>query len=311
MKLACIGIGSNAIRLLVASWCEDCLVVERRERIGTRLFAGLVNGMLTKQSIRSSVEAIAELAQMAHEAGAQEVFAFATSAVRDAANGDEFIALAKAACGANVEIVSGEREARLSYAGASDGGACGVVDIGGGSTEFTLGDGDRILGAVSLQLGAVRMHGQKPVMDEADYEQSVSASLCAIHRDAQALLAMPARERWVGVGGTMTTLGAMENGVQLFDPVTCEGMRVTQGEVSEWGHKLSAMPMEQRKQVVGLMPHRADIMPCGLAILEAAMRAFDMGGIRLSAHGNMDGYLKSRFRDRMKANGQRKTETGA
>ena len=78
------------------------------------------------------------------------LFVFATSAVRDAVNGSEFTARCESACGAKVEIVSGEEEAVLSYLGASDGGKCGMIDIGGGSTEFTLGDDARIIGAVSL-----------------------------------------------------------------------------------------------------------------------------------------------------------------
>ena len=297
MRLACIGIGSNAIRLLTAQWSEGRLVAQRRERMGTRLFAGLVNGALTQQSIRSSVDAIAELSKMARSDGVQEIFVFATSAVRDASNGQEFTALAEKACGATVEIVTGEQEAALSYAGASEGGSCGVIDIGGGSTEFTLGDGESILGAISMQMGAVRMNGQTPVLTLHDYEEAVARCQRMIRRDAQALLALPARDYWVGVGGTMTTLGAMKMRVPLFEPQTCEGMSMSLGEVAAWGRRLAAMTMEERRHVVGLMPHRADIIPCGIAILEAAMRCFDIDSMRLSAHGNMDGYLKRRFKE--------------
>ena len=156
-RLACIGIGSNAIRLLIACREGERLCALRRERRGTRLFAGLVNGALTQESIRASVEAVGELAALARADGARELFIFATSAVRDAANGGEFTRRAEEVSGARVEIVTGEEEAVLSYLGASEGGACGVIDIGGGSTEFTLGEGARILGAQSLQMGEVRM----------------------------------------------------------------------------------------------------------------------------------------------------------
>ena len=294
-RLACIGIGSNAIRLLIACREGERLCVLRRERRGTRLFAGLVNGALTQQSIQSSVEAVGELAALARADGAREIFIFATSAVRDAANGGEFTLKAEAVSGARVEIVSGEEEAVLSYLGASEGGACGVIDIGGGSTEFTLGEGARILGAQSLQMGAVRMTAQQPILSGADYEQTVERCMRIIRRDAQALLALPPRAQWVGVGGTMTTLGAMQRGIPLFDAQTCEGMSMTQQEIARWGMKLARMPMEERRQVAGLMPHRADIIPSGVAILEAAMRCFAIETLRLSAHGNMDGYLKRRF----------------
>lgn len=297
MRLACIGIGSNAIRLLTAGWAEGKLCAVRRERRGTRLFAGLVGGALTPESMRSSVDAVRELAVMARADGAQEIFVFATSAVRDASNGPEFTRAAERACGAEVEIISGEEEAVLSYAGACDGGRCGVIDIGGGSTEFTLGEDDRVLGAVSLQMGAVRMNAQMPILCRADYDATMERCMKLIRRDAQELLACPPRENWVGVGGTMTTLGAMQRRVQLFDPDTCEGMTMTLDEVAMWGDRLARLPLAGRRQIVGLMPHRADIIPSGIAILEAGMRSFGIAGIRLSAHGNMDGYLKKKFRE--------------
>ena len=295
MRLACIGIGSNAIRLLIAQWTQGRLCALRRERRGTRLFAGLVNGALTEQSIRSSVEAVAELDVLARRDGAQEIFVFATSAVRDASNGEDFTRRAEAASGTRIEIISGEQEAVLSYIGASEGGRCGVIDIGGGSTEFTIGQDEHVLGAVSLQMGAVRMNAQTPVLRCEDYEATVERCMNMIRRDAQALLSCPAAERWVGVGGTMTTLGAMQKGVPLFDARLCEGMRVSRADICAWGRRLSCLPIAERRQIVGLMPHRADIIPSGIAILEAAMRMFGMGELTLSAHGNMDGYLKKKF----------------
>jgi len=297
MRLACIGIGSNAIRLLIAQWSQEGLCVIRRERRGTRLFAGLVNGVLTQQSIRSSVEAVAELAVIARLSGAQEIFVFATSAVRDASNGDEFTCLAEAASGTHIEIITGEQEAVLSYIGASRGGRCGVIDIGGGSTEFTIGEDDRTLGAVSLQMGAVRMNAQMPGCSHEDYEQTVECCMHMIRRDAQELLALPKAQSWVGVGGTMTTIGAMHRGVPLFDPQMCEGMMITKADVCAWGRRIARLPMADRRQIVGLMPHRADIIPSGIAILEAAMRVFGMEEMALSAHGNMDGYLKKKFKE--------------
>ena len=295
MRLACIGIGSNAIRLLIAQWTQGRLCAQRRERRGTRLFAGLVNGALTEQSIRSSVEAVAELAVLARRDGAQEIFVFATSAVRDASNGEDFTRRAEAASGTRIEIISGEQEAVLSYIGASEGGRCGVIDIGGGSTEFTIGEDEHVLGAVSLQMGAVRMNGQTPILCEADYEATVARCADMIRRDAQALLACPPRGSWVGVGGTMTTLGAMQMRVPLFEPRLCEGMTMTAQDVAAWGRRLSSLPIEGRRRIMGLMPHRADIIPSGIAILEAAMQCFGIGRLSLSAHGNMDGYLKKKF----------------
>lgn len=297
MRLGCIGIGSNAIRLLTAEWSGEALCAIRRERRGTRLFAGLQNGELTERSIRTSVEAVDELAAFARADGAKALFVFATSAVRDAANGHVFTARAQEACGVPVEIMTGEEEAVLSYIGASDGGACGVIDIGGGSTEFTLGEDERILGALSLQMGAVRMNGQRPILCLCDYEATVERCAAMIREQAGTLLAYPKRELWVGVGGTMTTLGAMQKRVPLFDADECEGMTMTLHEVAGWGKRLAERSLAERRQIIGLMPHRADIIPSGIAILEASMRCFGVEALRLSAHGNMDGYLKKKFRE--------------
>ncbi len=296
MRLGCIGIGSNAIRLLTAGWAQGDLCDVRRERMGTRLFAGLVNGVLTENSIRSSVEAVRDLANIAREDGAQEIFCFATSAVRDAKNGGDFTARAEAASGVDIEIISGEEEAVLSYIGASTGGRYGVIDIGGGSTEFTLGDGENVLGAVSLQMGAVRMNGNRPILSREDYDATLAVCDQIIRDGAPDLLALPAMDSWTGVGGTMTTIGAMQRSIPLFTEETCEGMTMTLEEIADWGDRVSRMTLDERRTITGLMPHRADIIPSGIAILEAAMRAFGVREMRLSAHGNMDGYLKRRFR---------------
>lgn len=297
MRLGCIGIGSNAIRLLTAEWADGRICAAKRERRGTRLFAGLVGDRLTEESMRSSVSAVGELAELARRDGAQEIFVFATSAVRDAQNGAVFTARCEAACGVRVEIVSGEEEAVLSYMGACEGGRCGLIDIGGGSTEFTLGEDDHILGAVSLQMGAVRMNAQAPIASVRDYEEALARCIHAMRRDARGLLDCPARAHWVGVGGTMTTLGAMQRAVPLFDPLECEGMTMDFADVAAWGRRLAGLTLEERRKIVGLMPQRADIIPSGVAILEAAMRVFSMPCLRLSAHGNMDGYLKKKFKE--------------
>ncbi len=297
MRLGCIGVGSNAIRLLNAQWNGTTLCALLRERRGTRLFAGLCGGMLTKESMDASVEAVGELARLAREDGACGLFIFATSAVRDAKNGDEFTRRAEAAAGAPVEIITGEEEAVLSYLGASEGGKCGVVDIGGGSTEFTLGEDARIDGAVSLQMGAVRMHAQTPILTEQDYEQTMERCMKIIRSGAAHLLEMQARDSWCGVGGTMTTLGAMQMKTPLFSPEVCEGMTICLEEVAWWGRRLARMSLSDRRQIVGLMPQRADIIPSGVAILEASMRCFSVGEIRLSAYGNMDGFLKKKFKE--------------
>ena len=294
--LSCIGIGSNAIRLLEADWKDEQLVILKRERRGTRLFAGLVNGMLEPASMQRSVEAVSELANIAGKDQTDGLFIMATSAVRDAGNGQLFTEACETSTGAKVEILTGEEEAVYSYFGATRGGTSAVIDIGGGSTEFTLGVDDRIKGAVSLQMGAVRMYEQIPVNSYEDYRRTVDLCLDIIEGGCGNLpYADGVQYDWTGVGGTMTTLGAMSQQIPLFDPLRSEGMIMSADEVRMWGEKLARLSMDERRQVVGLMPHRADIISSGIAILDAAMSRFSIDRIRLSARGNLDGYLKKIF----------------
>lgn len=293
LRLAVIGIGSNAIRLLIAGWDGQRLTDPVRFRRGTRLFAGLEGGRLTEESMRASASAVSDLADLARQRGAAEIDLFATSAARDAENGGAFLDLCQGASGLRPRILSGEEEAVFSYLGARRGKRAAVADIGGGSTELICGQGDSPHQAVSVPLGAVRLARQMTIEDEAGYEAAVErASVCL----SGAGFAAPEGSVWTGVGGTMTTLGAMMRGVPLFHEGGCEGMTAGLSDVAGWGRRLSALPMEERRQVVGLMPKRADIIPAGLAILEAVMRIFRAESLILSNQGNMDGYLKKKFR---------------
>ena len=297
--LSCIGIGSNAIRLLEADWKDGELQVLKRERRGTRLFAGLVDGMLETSSMQRSADAVIELADIAKADQTDGLFIMATSAVRDAGNGKQFTDACESGTGAKVEILSGEEEAVYSYFGASRGGTSGVIDIGGGSTEFTLGVEDKVHGAMSLQMGAVRMYEQIPVLSVEDYLKTADICRKIIEDNRDRLpIEKELGYDWTGVGGTMTTLGAMSQRIPLFDPIASEGMFMSYEEVREWGERLSGYTMEERKCVTGLMPHRADIIPSGIAILDAAMSCYAIPRIRLSARGNLDGYLKKAFLNR-------------
>ena len=295
MSLACIAIGSNAIRMLEADQRNGKFEVLKRERIGTRLFAGLVDNYLQAESMKRSLDAVSDLTAIARADHVDGLFVFATSAVRDAKNGDLFVKSCEQITGTEMSILTGQEEAVFSYYGANRGGLSGVMDIGGGSTEFTLGTDDEITHAISLQMGAVRMFRQIPIESVEGYAKTVELCVSIIRDNAKTLLSCPGPYDWTGVGGTMTTLGAMIQQIPEFDPVRSEGMIVGMKDVNFWGEYLAARSIEERRTIVGIMPHRADIMPSGLAILEAGMRAFGISTIRLSAYGNMDGDLKKKF----------------
>ena len=185
MRSAVVGIGSNSVRALVVETTGDTFVRCWRGREGTRLFAGLDGaGNLSPESITRTAEAAGRLAAEARRLGAEEVDVFATSAARDAANGAVFIGEIARQTGVEPVIISGEEEARLSFLGASEAagsGRCGVIDIGGGSTEIVTGTGEDIDCAFSCQMGAVRLYRSIQLESRSDMaiaEKAATEILC-------------------------------------------------------------------------------------------------------------------------------------
>ena len=296
MKAAVIGIGSNSVRELIAR--NDGGIFDRlyRDREGTRLFAGLDSrGMLQEESILKTADAVARMAETARRHDVDELGVFATSAARDAANGQAFLQAIESAAGTVPEILSGEEEAALSFIGASravkDGCFCGVVDIGGGSTEIVTGCGDEIRSAFSCQMGAVRLFRELPIAGKKDMIPVEREAAAILRKKTEETGPFPRPEVWVGTGGTFTTLAAMVRGIPWTDRTSMHGTRVSLEEIREIGEKLADMSMEERLRLPGLQPGRADIVVHGICILLAVMESFGMEQITVSEWGNMDGYL--------------------
>ena len=190
-KVAVIGIGSNSVRMLIAEVEPDGFRRLTRDREGTRLFAGLdQRGNLNLESMEKTAAAVTRMARSAERIGCERLHIFATSATRDARNGADFLRRLQELTGAAPEIVSGEEEAVLSFLGATEiappGEPCGVIDIGGGSTEIVLGQGARIDLALSCQMGAVRLFRLLSILCRED--------MPAVEAAAEGIL----EEKWQG-----------------------------------------------------------------------------------------------------------------
>ena len=296
MLAAVIGIGSNSVRALVARNSDGIFERLYRDREGTRLFAGLDSrGFLKEESIQKTADAVRRMAEAAREKGAEELSVFATSAARDAVNGQDFLDAIERAAGTAPQILTGEEEARLSFFGASravkDECFCGVIDIGGGSTEIVAGCGEKIECAFSCQMGAVRLFREIPIVRKED--------MVPVERKAREILEAKLEEQgdfrrpeiWIGTGGTFTTLAAMVKEIPWTARTRMHGTRVARGEIQEVGEKLAGMPLEERIRLPGLQPGRADIVVHGICILLAVMDRFEIGTLTVSEWGNMDGYL--------------------
>ncbi len=294
MKTAVIGIGSNSVRMLVSEIQGEEGRRIRREREGTRLFTGLdENRMLQDSAMLHTCEAVEAMAELARRDGAEEFLLFATSATRDAVNREAFGELLRRRTGMDMVICSGEEEAMYSFLGAVEEGYCGVVDIGGGSTEIVTGSPEKLTCAFSCQMGAVRFFREWPLENSGDMERVIRAAEAVLEENLRRHPVERMPDTWCGTGGTFTTLASMNRGVPWTNRQGMHGTELERGEVEEHGKRLADMTVEERKKVPEIQPNRADIIVHGICILLACMRVLGMRKIRVSEYGNLDGYTRS------------------
>lgn len=301
MRTAVIGIGSNSVRSLLAEVSGTGFQRLRRDREGTRLFAGLDEaGNLDRDSMDKTVSAVQRMALDAKGLGAEKLAIFATSAARDAANGAEFMAAVEKATGIPLRIISGEEEAELSFLGASAAASadrCGMIDIGGGSTEIAIGTPAGIECAFSCQMGAVRLYRRLRLERKEDMRPVEVAAAEILDEKLREFPGLALPENWVGTGGTFTTLAAMALQQPWTNRTNVQGTVITCGQIREIGEKLAGMNVEERKQLPGLQPSRADIVVHGICILLGVMGRLGMDQITVSEWGNLDGYIRKNYCD--------------
>lgn len=293
MRIGAIDIGSNSTRLLLADVKDGEIAEISRDSIVTRLGDGVdSSGSLNDAAIARVRDAIDEYSGEIALAACDRVGGVATSAVRDAANGDDFAAGIASSFGIPIEVISGDREAQLTFLGASTGEAMSgdgralVVDIGGGSTEFIVGDEGELTFHVSTKLGAVRqserhLHSDPPTDTElsaliAEAAQIIEDSVPAEFREGVA--------RGIGVAGTPTVLASVDQALEEFDPWKVHGYAITRQAAEALLERLAGLPLDQRRNVTGLHPDRAPTIVAGAAILLGAMRAFELAEIVVSEH---------------------------
>lgn len=296
MRAAVVGIGSNSVRMLLADVENGNMERLRRERAGTRLFAGLdEKGNLSGESMMKTADAACRMVDSARESGAEQIFLFATSASRDAANGEDFIALLRKMTGLGLDIISGEEEAGLSFLGATDGNFSGVIDIGGGSTEIVTGEGSIVHQAMSCQMGTVRLFNLLPMQSSAQLPEVQNAALTILRNKLKEHPMAPIPSKWFGTGGTFTTLAAMIRGVHWTERTFMHGTVITPDEVGRLAIQLADLSLEERLKLPGLQPGRADIVVHGMCILMAILQEMRIEKIIVSEYGNLDGFIRRQY----------------
>lgn len=295
MRVAVVDMGSNSTRLLVADVGDDGSVEElARESTVTRLGQGVdATGALAEEAKERVYATVEDYRGAIDELGAELTVGVLTSAVRDAANGEEFAATIRRRFGIAARAIPGDEEARLSYLGATGGMAPGhptlVIDIGGGSTELIVGDAGEMSFHVSTQVGVVRhterhLHGDPPTSDElgALRRDTAEAFAAAVPEEVRSI-----PERGIAVAGTATQCAAIALGV--YDRERVQGHVLERAELEDLLARLAALALNRRREVPGLDPERAPTIVAGAAILLEALESFGLDRVEVSENDILRG----------------------
>lgn len=293
---AAVDCGTNSTRLLVG---DGRTTVERHARV-TRLGFGVDRtGVLHEEAVERTLGVLAGYRDVLAEHGVTRVRAVATSALRDAEDGHAFLDAAERVLGVRPEVLSGDEEGRLAFLGATASldrgrGPFCVVDVGGGSTELAVGDGDGPPKVMSLDMGSVRfterfLHGDPPRPEEL-----VSAlSVAEAHLDdvARELPEVFGAATWIGVAGTVTTMAAVEIGLDPYDPDVVHGFELTRAAAEDVYRTLVTEALADRVHNPGLPADRAEVIVGGCTLVVAVMRYFGIDPLVVSEHDLLDGIV--------------------
>jgi exopolyphosphatase/guanosine-5'-triphosphate,3'-diphosphate pyrophosphatase len=289
MRVAVIDIGTNSTRLLIADVeGTDVREVERRTTV-TNMGRGVDHSaLICSDAVEDVCGVIADYKARYEELGAERTMAFATSAVRDAVNGEAFIAELRERFDLDARLLTGEEEARLTYLGAtahrSEQDATLVFDIGGGSTELIVGAGAEVGFHTSLQAGTIRQSERHLTSDPPGPHELEDLAADIRNLIDRAIAAQPEGKpiRAIAVAGTPTSLAAIDQALEPYDPGRVHGYHLGMKRIQRMLSRLSSLPLAERLRVPGLHPGRAPTIVAGTVILVQVMRAFGIQEIEVS-----------------------------
>jgi exopolyphosphatase/guanosine-5'-triphosphate,3'-diphosphate pyrophosphatase len=311
VRVAAIDCGTNSLRLLVADLdpaARTLTDVDRRMEI-VRLGQGVdATGRLAPDALDRTLRVLRSFARIVETTAASAVRMVATSATRDAENAVDFVGGVRRVLGIDPEVLSGDDEALLSFTGATaeltPGRAAGpylVADIGGGSTEFVLGEPPGVSGALSVDIGCVRMT-ERHLRDDPPTAAQIAAARADIDAALDLVAAkIPAADAGtlVGLAGSVTTVAALALGLAAYDAARIHHSRISADQVHEQTSMLLAQSHAQRARLGVMHPGRVDVIGGGAMVLEAIMTRFGFSEVLVSEHDILDGIawsLASAFR---------------
>ncbi|WP_315169305.1 Ppx/GppA phosphatase family protein [Metaclostridioides mangenotii] len=298
MKLAAIDIGTNSMRLLVAEVVNGDLINRKKFVDTTRIGEGVDStGLILEEAIVRNIEALGKFKKICMDEKCKEIFCMGTSALRDSKNNEDFISRAKQETGIDVEILSGNEEANLGLVGVIEGledkSGVLVVDIGGGSTEFTVGDKSGIKYNRSKNVGALRMTEKflkKDPIDDFEYkklEKFVEDGISNTVDDIESI----GIKKLVGIGGTITSLSAINQKLEVYSMEKVHNSKIFIKDVEQILQMLKESPLSDKKKLAGLQKKRADIITAGVGILKIIMKKLEIKEITVSEYDNLEGLI--------------------
>lgn len=312
MLLAGIDIGTNTLRLLIAEFSRNRAFQKiHSHRHITRLGENISRtGRLKGKAIDRTMEVLKNFSKICSEYTLDGVYTVATSAVRDASNGTEFIKMVRERTGFDVNIISGDEEARLTMLGVSSGLGIDdkdvfLMDIGGGSTEFVFASKGEIRFKVSTDIGVVRfteqyLHSDPPEGEEIEQLKSAiekRLGTLSIQKKGTDLFfpgkinLSPFSVSFIGTAGTVTTLAAIEQQMTVYDPEKVHGYRMNREGIRKIEETLSRMTVKERRKVPGIEGGREDIIVAGAVITEKVMERFGFDEMIVSDYGLREGLV--------------------
>ena len=305
-RLAAIDVGSNSIRLVIAEPLrEGNYRVLDEEKAASRIGKGLgTSGRLNPEAVTASLDALRRMKQIAAGYQVRELKVIATCAVREAADGAEFVRRVKQELDLDLEVISAEQEAHLAFTSVARnfplaGKQVAVADIGGGSTEIILASGNVVEAICGTPLGAVRyteLFGAAQPLSTEKFEGLLDAIDRELKRQTRGVLLEP--HMLIGSGGTFTALAEMTMAIKGQTNVPIRGYEVYRADVRHLLDRLRKMNVETRRNLPGLSPDRADIIVAGVAIIDRLMRHFNLNRVMIHDRGVRDGLLLTMI-DRM------------
>ena len=298
MRLGAIDIGTNSMRLLIADYI-DGKFYNRQKFVNTTRIGQDVDreGYISKDAINRNIDALKEFVDKSRQENCEYIYAIGTSALRDSKNKEEFLKLAKEEANIEVEIIDGKKEANLGFLGVLQGleekDNILVIDIGGGSTEFIVGNKEGIIFSKSENVGALRMTEKFLKLDPIDEIefQNMEKFIQNNIEDTINNIKNNTISKIVGIGGTITTLCAMNQELEVYDMDKIHNSKIYIKELENILQKIKKMTINDKRRLKGLQPKRADIITAGVGILDKIMKNMEFDKIIVSEFDNLEGLI--------------------